>query len=188
MEISSRNRKPKEVYKHEFGGPFCVFLLILLLPLTIYTLYFSCNRHYCLNSNNILNWTNQLPFFSQSEIDFLNWNDFVYILLWFLFQAFLAVFLPGQIVEGAPLLKTKERLKYKVNGHLCFWVTMALLSLGVFFGVITLSYLSDHFLTLCNWLHHFFSLPKPFSIHCVIPEELFTSFADGTCQISISSL
>lgn len=51
---------------------------------------------------------------------------------WFLFQVVLERILPCEIVKGAPLkdYPTGERLNYRINGHLAFWTTMLVVSVG----------------------------------------------------------
>lgn len=54
------------------------------------------------------------------------------VLGWFLFQVVLERVLPCEIVQGAPLKgsPTGERLSYRINGHLAFWTTMLVVSVG----------------------------------------------------------
>merc|ERR1719330_2214975 len=48
---------------------------------------------------------------------------------WFGFQVLLERVLPGRVVQGTDLAPAggRGRLKYKMNGHLAFWVSMGAL-------------------------------------------------------------
>ncbi|KAL7462647.1 hypothetical protein ACHAXS_003024, partial [Conticribra weissflogii] len=49
----------------------------------------------------------------------------IVICFWFLFQVLLERFLPCDLVQGAPLPDgSGNRLSYRINGHLAFWVTL----------------------------------------------------------------
>ena len=48
---------------------------------------------------------------------------FGWIVGWVLFQVFLERVLPGDVVEGTTLV-TGKKLKYNINGHLSFWVSL----------------------------------------------------------------
>jgi len=66
------------------------------------------------------------------------------VLGWFLFQVALERLLPCEIVQGAPLkgsANPNERLSYRINGHLAFWTTMLVVSVGwpTWVGGVTLS-------------------------------------------------
>lgn len=53
------------------------------------------------------------------------------VIAWFLFQVFLERFLPCDLVEGAPVKGDKaNRLVYRINGHLAFWVTTLIILVG----------------------------------------------------------
>ena len=77
-------------------------------------------------------------------------------LAWFAFQVALERLLPGEVVEGVEL-KNGERLKYRLNGHLSFWISFVVLGYGlptltedggVTMGMFPLSWLYDHYLQL----------------------------------------
>jgi hypothetical protein len=50
-------------------------------------------------------------------------------MVWFAFQAVLYLVLPGEIADGVPL-PDGSRLKYKLNGHLAFWISLLLAVCG----------------------------------------------------------
>lgn len=53
--------------------------------------------------------------------------------------------LPGKVVEGA-ILKTGERLKYRLNGHLAFWASLAVIAIGR--SQFSLTWVYDNYLQL----------------------------------------
>ena len=54
---------------------------------------------------------------------------------WFAFQALLALALPGRVVEGSPLADG-TRLRYRPNGWLAFWITLAVAALAAMTGAL----------------------------------------------------
>ena len=46
---------------------------------------------------------------------------------WVIFHVVLERILPGDVAEGVPL-SDGSRLKYKINGHLQFWLTIVAMS------------------------------------------------------------
>src|SRR4030095_3470342 len=73
---------------------------------------------------------------------------------WFLLQAGLQVFAPGEIHEGVPLADG-SRLKYKMNGWFSFWFTMILAVAVVVLGWIPATVFYDHFGPLLTTVHIF---------------------------------
>jgi hypothetical protein len=63
---------------------------------------------------------------------------------WWVLQALLAIVLPGREVEGAPL-PDGSRLRYRLNGWLAFWITLALGALGALSGVVPAALAWEHF-------------------------------------------
>lgn len=122
------------------------------LPVTIYGLFIMCNEDYCWNGSQSFKMTLQW-----SEL--FNWSDLLLICAWVAFQITLERFLPGPFVAGVPL-PTGQRLRYKINGHLAFWVTLAVVAFGkpVFddrghwIGQTNfpVSYVYDHFIPLAT--------------------------------------
>jgi len=59
----------------------------------------------------------------------------LFYIAWWGFQAALAIVLPGRTVEGTPLADG-SRLRYRLNGWLAFWITLALAALAALTGVL----------------------------------------------------
>jgi delta14-sterol reductase len=159
----------------EFGGPIGCLLTIILLPVLVLILAHWAKIGYLdLNFISIKKETFILLFGGNNDNDNDNNNDndngngndndndSSYILLfkcllgllgWFITLVILWIVLPGQWVEGAPVIdpeidytasasasasgtnnkdKPKLRLKYKLNGHLTFWIIMIALAVTKF--------------------------------------------------------
>ena len=65
-----------------------------------------------------------------------------FYLLWILFQALLAAFLPGRAAEGAPL-PDGRRLEYRLNGLLALGLTVALALSAAWLGIVPAGLLYD---------------------------------------------
>ena len=145
---SAAKRLKEEEFEYEFGGPIGALATTILLP--IVTLLLTA----CASAGRVE------PFFSSfalggsanADEPFLSRllsNPVLFpgcqkdgfktllqcmacIVGWFLFQVVLERLLPCEIVEGAPLKGSKsgERLKYRINGHLAFWVTILVVFVG----------------------------------------------------------
>lgn len=115
-------------FEYEFGGPVGTLLNVIFLPICI--LIFSE-----LSSNGDLTLTlRQLSqdhdatylksvFCPSCDTKTVLYNCAIIILGWFAYQILLQQFLPADIVEGT-LLRNNTRLKYRINGHATFWVTV----------------------------------------------------------------
>ena len=131
------------------------------LPLTVLFLYFAANDEYVLHIYPDLNID---AFFYQKKFqNFIDLNirieDYVWAIViligWFLTLVVLQEVLPGEIVEGT-LLRNGKKLKYKINGHLTFWLVITFLFVGnikivdgnIVPGRFNLSYIYDHMLEL----------------------------------------
>ncbi len=119
--------KETEPFVYEFGGPIGALLTILSLPpLILYLTHCASIGQLDLDIHNV-----QTTIFSISNYDS---QELVYCIValvsWFTFQVLLERFLPCEEVEGVPLENNGTRLKYRINGHLAFWVTFLLLLVG----------------------------------------------------------
>jgi len=110
--------KPQPEY--EFGGPAGAAGVMLLLPLVIGFLYAGCGKHGCI----------RLP---EDALDVLaaaplaplwDWTAAAVVAGWTALHFLLYVALPGPRVEGV-VLADGSRLKYPMNGHLAFWLSLA---------------------------------------------------------------
>jgi delta14-sterol reductase/lamin-B receptor len=86
--------------------------------------------------------------------DFFSQEALLVVLGWFIFQMALERLLPGEVVEGVKL-RNGKRLKYKINGHLAFWISLVIMAVGMPTfssnqnGEITLKSLSNFNLMWC---------------------------------------
>ena len=80
-------------------------------------------ENWCLSSPS--EWETLLKVIPQSVSEVFSTEALLVVLGWMGFQALLERVLPGEVVEGVKLA-TGDRLKYRLNGHLAFWVTMAM--------------------------------------------------------------
>ena len=113
-------------FEYEFGGPIGAFFTILILPFfTLLLTHFASIGKIDLDIFNICNVLS-----SQITLPILL-KCMVGCLAWFLLQVLLCYVLPADLVKGAPLPHPKkqpeQRLVYRINGHLAFWVTFLLL-------------------------------------------------------------
>ena len=121
-------QKSKQV-QYEFGGPVGSAFVMVSLPLVVYGLYFACNADYCLSDGASL--ANALTHISASlrTTTLWSWEAAAAVAGWFALQAMLYLQLPGPMVHGVPL-KDGNRLAYPMNGHLAFWISLAVASFG----------------------------------------------------------
>eukprot|EP00931_Biecheleriopsis_adriatica_P077281 TRINITY_DN50873_c0_g1_i1.p1 TRINITY_DN50873_c0_g1~~TRINITY_DN50873_c0_g1_i1.p1 ORF type:complete len:464 (-),score=47.72 TRINITY_DN50873_c0_g1_i1:27-1418(-) len=109
---------------YEFGGPPGAFATMLSLPGVIYFLYYGCGRDFVIPGINLSKLID-LPMPKLSSM--LSLRASAIFAGWMGFQVLLERLLPAQIVEGVDLAPAggQGRLKYRMNGHLSFWVSMA---------------------------------------------------------------
>jgi delta14-sterol reductase/lamin-B receptor len=108
-------------------------------------LYCGCGKNFCVPGFNLKALTDMpLP---RAE-DLLSKKACTIVGGWMAFQVLLERCLPAQIVEGTDLASAggKGKLPYRINGHLAFWVSMALAA-GNF---KRLSVLYDEYLALAG--------------------------------------
>lgn len=137
-----------EPFEYEFGGPAGALLTTLALPIVTLLLTasasagsiapFLSNLLHPLAAGSpgdgmltrLLNNSVLLPGCQDGFAMLLKCMGGV--LGWFLFQVVLERLLPCEIVQGAPLKGSSsgERLSYRINGHLAFWTTMLVVSVG----------------------------------------------------------
>eukprot|EP00040_Diaphanoeca_grandis_P025504 m.141328 g.141328 ORF g.141328 m.141328 type:complete len:470 (-) comp30181_c0_seq1:33-1442(-) len=150
---------------YEWGGPVGAFVLMCILPFVIYMLYFFCPNggDTCGSLPNIMQHIAQLAPDFEALVNYEKFNAsdlrdaYVVALAWFAFQASLERLLPGPEVDGVKL-KDGTHLKYRLNGHKAFWVTLLVMFYGkpqldehgsfVGFTSFKLSWCYDHYLEL----------------------------------------
>lgn len=121
--MTSNKSSAKEKIHYEFGGPIGTFFVIIGLPIVIYGLFFLCNDHICLTDPTAFDWSawlNSLPSFQ----NLFTWEATVIYLGWMVFHTVLERILPGEVVEGVVLPDNKSKLRYKMSGHLQFWLCL----------------------------------------------------------------
>ena len=114
---------PKHV-EFEFGGPIGAGANVVLLPCVVVGLAVACDGAFCLGPSPLA------AFAPPALGELLQPKAFAVVLGWLAFQALLQLALPGDVVEGTRLADG-TRLPYLMNGHLAFWVSLAVLACGV---------------------------------------------------------
>lgn len=124
----------KEKFHYEFGGPLGTLCTINFLPILVLLLI-----HWSRVGHVDLNFLREVEHWWQSNVfcpsctnpTFLQQCMFG-ILGWFLFQVLLERILPCNLVWGTPVLgcPKQQRLPYRINGHLAFWVTFLFIRIG----------------------------------------------------------
>lgn len=142
--------------EYEFGGPTGAAGIIMLLPATVYFLYFAASKDYHFNVTNYADLRLHLPS-ALSEV--WNWQAFGIILAWFAFNVILERTLVHTKATGV-ILKSGKQLTYRISGHLQFWVVLLVLchgypkfnSNGQFVALTSfpLSWLYDHYIQLAS--------------------------------------
>ena len=143
---------------YEFGGPIGAVATMVMLPVVVYALYFLCDADYCLDTAN---WADAPARLSAATFAAAwSWDALWAVLAWLGFQLALAALLPGETVEGV-VLRDGSRLKYTLNGHLAFWISLLAVlhgwpafdaETGAFagFGPAPLGWCYDHYVQLAS--------------------------------------
>ncbi|KDO35576.1 hypothetical protein SPRG_00418, partial [Saprolegnia parasitica CBS 223.65] len=136
----------KKAFSYEFGGPLGAVFIMLILPAVVVFLVRGCNASYCVD--NRFDFAELYAQVTAPIVasEFVNANAIAVVFGWFGFQVLLERLVPGAYHDGV-LLPTKTRLTYKVNGHVCFWLSMAAAA-ALHVYVTPLSYVYDHYLQL----------------------------------------
>ncbi|CAK4689534.1 unnamed protein product [Aphanomyces euteiches] len=145
---SSHHDKNKP-FTYDFGGPIGATFIMIILPVVVVFLYAGCNETYCVDNRF------DFPELFQNVAKRFNWDDLVdpqaiaVVFAWFGFQVALEQLVPGTYHAGVQLATPKkERLTYKVNGHTCFWLSIAIVGVAHVQKWAALTYLYDHYLHL----------------------------------------
>ncbi|XP_053305409.1 delta(14)-sterol reductase TM7SF2 [Spea bombifrons] len=122
----------------EFGGPVGAFLLIFVMPGTVFYLLLTCRT----KEASVLQLPGPLPPFESL------WNPVALMILlaWFFLQALLYILPMGKVSEGTPL-RDNSRLKYRINAFHAMMVSSLLAGVALVLK-LPLSYVYDHFLQL----------------------------------------
>lgn len=115
-------------FVYEFGGPIGALLTVISLPpLVLVLTHFASIGQLNLDLKDLLHDV-IFPKEVFASPDILI-NCALGLLAWFGFQVMLERCLPCEVVEGV-ILQDGTKLKYRLNGHLTFWVTFLLLLVG----------------------------------------------------------
>lgn len=138
---------------YEFGGAPGALAVMVFLPLVVALLTIGCDGQYCLGPDTPRAMLDRLP----QLLSAFSLEAFAIVVAWMAFQAALQILLPGPWEKGT-VLRTGDRLLYKINGHLAFWVSMVIMGHGwprfdasgrvVGLGPVPMGYIYDHYLEL----------------------------------------
>eukprot|EP01012_Entosiphon_sulcatum_P034276 TRINITY_DN4344_c0_g1_i1.p1 TRINITY_DN4344_c0_g1~~TRINITY_DN4344_c0_g1_i1.p1 ORF type:complete len:435 (-),score=53.89 TRINITY_DN4344_c0_g1_i1:382-1686(-) len=136
---------------YEFGGPLGAVGVMVGLPVLVAVLYGACNSSHCVSFGKPLPELKDIVDVVVAKVG--NWKDLslamTVVTVWWSIMAVLSVVLPGETVQGLPLPTTlQERLSYRMNGHLQFWVTLLGCLALHFIGVLPLTEIHDLYLPL----------------------------------------
>lgn len=128
VTLHKENKVLVQKVHYEFGGPLGALVVIVFLPIVIYSLYFLCNEKFCVNAGNVGSvWIS----IQKNSFSLLSYEGAAIYLGWIVFSVLLEIFLPGETVEGTEILdpntSKKFKLKYKISGHLQFWLSVFLM-------------------------------------------------------------
>ena len=155
---AAKAKVEKKEIEWEFGGPIGAAGIVCSLPFVVLGLYFACNKDFCIKDGDTLFAAVDSISGSVGGATFWSWEAAVVVLGWFGLQALFYVTLPGPMVEGVKL-RDGSRLRYPMNGHLAFWISLAIVCVGgsEFEGgalkalkPLPLSWLADHYLELAT--------------------------------------
>lgn len=136
----------KKSHEYEFGGPIGTTINTIALPFVVLFLYSACPNKkeeeggFCLSGLDVFSLVN-MPIPSAESL--LSWDALCVYVAWFGFLVVLERLLPYTEGQGVKLA-TGERLQYRINGHLSFWVSIFVVE--HFFDDLT--YLYDQYVQL----------------------------------------
>ncbi|KAI9027873.1 putative ERG24-C-14 sterol reductase [Hyaloraphidium curvatum] len=145
-KLGSLNPKTTEF---EFLGPPGAAFLLVLLPATVYGLYFLCDATGCPNPGVLRgDFSSVSKAFKAANL--LDLQAFAAYIGWLAYMVALWFVLPGKWIEGIEL-RDGSRLKYKINAWPTFVVTMALIPAVVYlYGLGPLVWIADHYVGLAT--------------------------------------
>jgi delta14-sterol reductase/lamin-B receptor len=127
----------KQVH-YEFGGPLGAISIIIGLPFAIYLLYYLCPNEPDQPCGDLAFLEKHAAHVGVSVADLLSGRTLslsqlsdamVTCATWTAFHAAMYQLIPGPVFDGAQL-RTGARLKYPINGHRQFWITLFVLNYG----------------------------------------------------------
>jgi Delta14-sterol reductase len=130
-------------FHYEFMGPWGPIFIMLVLPLVVLGLAQACTQDFCIDrafiSSTLASFDKQqlsrerlVPLLHSAKAVLSTFFSSVLTLpaagiffSWMALQVVLERLLPAEVVAGVPLADG-SKLKYRINGHLVFWVTLLL--------------------------------------------------------------
>lgn len=144
------------------------------LPAVVLGLYFGCGKHGCITIGPSAGEAFQAALAEAQSAQLWSWEAAGVVMGWMLLQATMYVLLPGQMVEGVRL-RDGSRLKYPMNGHLAFWLSLTLCHALPLLNC-SLSWLYDHYLELAcasialSFLLSAYSFASSFRAGCTLAD------------------
>jgi hypothetical protein len=118
--------------------------LMVFLPCVVFGLYFACNADQCVSLNPLspVFLKGSFPFAGHSVRSFadkylLSSEAALLYVGWFALQVVLYFVLPGRVVEGVPIDSRGTRLRYPLNGLASLVVSVGIMVLLAYKGVIS---------------------------------------------------
>ena len=174
MATKSEVVNPKTTH-FEFFGPIGTFFLIFLLPATVLSLGLLVDSPIYPYS------LNRLPSLIVEQMSAVRATHVFFYLSWMAFQVFLYYFVPGKIVDGT-VLRTGEKLKYKVNAFRVLITTHAVMQLiTAIYGSRPLIWVADNFFQI-SVVASFFSIKQSFFLWFLSsrrPEPLLSTIGNS---------
>jgi len=125
---NAENVAEQKKIRYEFNGPAGACGIMIGLPAVTFFIYYACNKDFVMPGANLSKLV-EMP--CPNPARFLSLRAVGLSVGWFAFQVLLERCLPAKIVEGVNLEAAggTGKLKYRINGHSAFWVSLGGLTL-----------------------------------------------------------
>lgn len=136
-------------HEFEFNGPPGALALVVLLPIVVLALNYSCGAHGLL-AVSLQPPALRLPMWEGfASVELFTWRATALVLCWFAFQVVLHLVLPGEEARGVKL-RDGTSLAYRLNGAAACAVSALCLAAGWWCGLMDLGRLADDVLPLAT--------------------------------------
>ena len=108
----------------EFGGPVGAVGVMLGLPVVILVLYFGCGAEFCVTGPSTAAELPSRVWHGLTTQRLWSWTAAAVVFGWTFLHFALYLLLPGPTAYGVKL-RDGTRLRYFMNGHLAFWLSLA---------------------------------------------------------------